>query len=101
MHALFLLLLAACDTTPTYVSTKDIDEAVMRSRWGVVCKGLEMKDDRTREYATERLVATRPDEAKECICTHITGSEGWDPAIASGLKGSKNDEYVSSYILLL
>jgi hypothetical protein len=101
MHALFLLLLAACDTTPSFVTTQDIDGAIGRDRWGVVCKGLEMEDDRTREYTTERLVATHPDVAQDCICRNITGKKDWDPAIASGLKGSDSDAFVGCFAELV
>ena len=97
MHTLLLLLLAACDSTPSYVSIKDIEEAIPRDRWAVVCKGLEMKDERTREYATERLVAIHPEVTKDCICRNIQGKTGWDPSIASGLKGSDSDEFVGCF----
>jgi len=97
MRALILALLVACDTTPTYVTSKDIDQAIPRSRWNVVCKGLDMKEDRTREYATERLVAAAPKEAKDCICGHFPEGTAWDPAIASGLKGSNQDKYVGCF----
>jgi HEAT repeat protein len=82
--------------TPAYVNNQDVDNAVVREAWATVCKGLEMKDDRIRRHATEKLALHRPDNAQECICAHITAPDGGhDPAISAGLVGVKLDEYVS------
>ena len=98
MRTLLFLLAMACDTTPTHVSTGEVDEAIARQKWNVVCRGLQMKEDRTREYATERITKTAPDEeAKACICENIQGKSGWDPSIASGLIGQTKDAAVSCF----
>ncbi len=97
MRALLLLLLTACDMTPSHVGTAEIDEAIARGKWAVACKGLEMEEDRTREYATERLVTGGYPGAKDCICARIEGKTGWDPAIASGLKSSEDDAIVGCF----
>jgi hypothetical protein len=97
----FLLLLLACDMTPSHVSSAEIDEAIALGKWNVACKGLEMKDARTREYATERLVTGSYPKAKDCICSKVQGTDGWDPAIASGLKGSDKDDIVGCFAELV
>jgi len=101
MRALLLLVLSACDMTPNYVSTKNIDGAATSGEWNVVCKGLEMKEDRTREYATERLVRSGAPLAKDCICAHIQGKGGWDKHIANGLQRSRSDAIVGCFAELV
>ena len=99
MQMLILLFLAACEMTPSYVDTKDIEQAVARRSWGTVCKGLEMKEERIRRYATEQLwKAGATTEEMSCICDHIGTPEGsWDPAIAEGLIGLKDDAIVGCF----
>ena len=99
MRILIVLLLAACDMTPSYVDTKDIEQAVASRSWATVCKGLEMKEERIRRYATEQLWKTgAPAEELSCICDHIgTEDGGWDPAIAEGLIGLKDDKIVGCF----
>ena len=99
MRILFFLLVAACDMTPNYVDTKDIEQAVASRTWGTVCKGLEMKEERIRRYATEQLwKAGAPAEELDCICEHIsTPDGGWDAAIAEGLIGLQNDTIVGCF----
>ena len=99
MRILFFLLVVACDMTPNYVDTKDIEQAVASRTWATVCKGLEMKEDRIRRYATEQLwKAGAPAEELNCICEHIgTPDGGWDAAIAEGLIGLQNDTVVGCF----
>ena len=63
--------------TPNYVDTKDIEQAVASRTWGTVCKGLEMKEERIRRYATEQLwKAGAPAEAQLHLRTHQY-TRGW------------------------
>lgn len=103
MKFLLMLTLGACNLTPSYVDTIDIDQASSRSAWNVVCKGLEMKEDRIRQYATQQLWKMKaPAEEQACICTEIsTHKYGWDPAIAAGLVGTKDDNIVSCFADLI
>jgi hypothetical protein len=73
MKFLLWLTLGACNLTPSYVDTIDIDQASSRSAWNVVCKGLEMEEDRIRQYATQQLWKMKaPIEEQACICTEIS-----------------------------
>ena len=103
MRFLFFLALAACDMTPSYVDTKDIEQAAARGAWATVCKGLEMKEDRIRRYATEQLWKTKaPAEEQACICDRIAvGDNGWDPAIAEGLQSLGDDKIVGCLAALV
>ncbi len=103
MRFLILLALAACDMTPSYVDTKDIEQAAARGAWSTVCKGLEMKEDRIRRYATEQLWKTKaPAEEQACICDHLAvGENGWDPAIAEGLQTLGDDTIVGCFARLV
>jgi hypothetical protein len=98
-----LSLLAACEFTPNHVASRDIDDALINGRYKTVCKGLEMKDDKVREYATEKLVEVQEPIAAECICKFLPGQEfvpgtdGWDPAIARGLTGTDRDELATCF----
>ena len=74
MRALFaaaLLALAGCEITPSYVESVDIDDAMARNHFKTVCKGLEMKDDDTRRYATTKLALTTAYSADQTIPTGI------------------------------
>ena len=103
MRFLLVLALAACDMTPSYVDTKDIEQAAARGAWSTVCKGLEMKEDRIRRYATEQLWKTNaPAEEQACICEHIVdGENGWDAAIAEGLQTLDDDAVVGCFARLV
>ena len=52
MTTWLLISLLGCEMTPSYVDTKDIEQATARGAWATVCKGLEMNEDRIRRYAT-------------------------------------------------
>lgn len=101
--AALLTLLSACEITPNFVASRDIDDAHINGRYKTVCKGLEMKDDKVREYATDKLLEVTEPIAQECICTFISGrefipgTEGWDPAIARGLTGTEREELASCF----
>ena len=103
MRFLFVLALAACDMTPSYVDTKDIEQAAARGAWSTVCKGLEMKEDRIRRYATEQLWKTNaPADEQACICDRIAvGENGWDAAIAEGLQTLDDDAVVGCFARLV
>lgn len=95
-------LLSACELTPSYVDRIDIDDAFARSSYKTVCKGLEMKEDDTRRYATERLIQVEDPIAGECICTNIVDEkDGWDDAVAAGLTGTERDELASCFTELV
>ena len=93
MKAWLLIGLIGCEMTPSFVDTKDIEQATARGAWGTVCKGLEMSEDRIRQYAAEQLWKNKaPAEEMACICEHLPKSGGgFDPAIAAGLEGLKSD----------
>ena len=103
MRFLILLALAACDLTPSYVDTKDIEQAAARGAWATVCKGLEMKEDRIRRYATEQLWKTKaPAEEQACICEHVAvGENGWDAAIVEGMQTLGDDKIVGCFASLV
>ena len=96
MRALFaaaLLALAGCEITPSYVESVDIDDAMARNHFKTVCKGLEMKDDDTRRYATTKLKEITDPISQECVCQFVgQGKHGWDDAIADGLTGTDRDD---------
>ena len=93
-----LLALAACEVVPNYVENVDIDDAMAREHYKTVCKGLEMKEADTREYATSKLKEITDPIAQECVCQFVgQGRDGWDPAIAEGLTGTKRDELASCF----
>lgn len=103
MRLLWILALAACDMTPSYVDTKDIEQAAARGAWSTVCKGLEMTEDRIRRYAAEQLWKTNaPAEEQACICEHLpVGENGWDAAIAEGLQTLDDDAVVGCLAALV
>jgi len=89
--------------TPSFVDTKDIEQGTARGAWGTVCKGLEMSEDRIRQYATEQLWKNNaPPEKLTCICEHLPKEGGgFDPAIAAGLEGMKSDAIASCFAELV
>jgi hypothetical protein len=96
--ALLLALLMGCDLTPNFVEASDIDDALIRNRYKTVCKGLEMKDESIRRYATTKLIEVTDPIAQECICTHIVHeTKGWDKAIAEGLRNTRRDEIAGCF----
>jgi hypothetical protein len=103
MKLWILFALIGCELTPSYVDTKDIEQATARQSWATVCKGLEMKEERIRRYATEQLWKHKaPAEDLACICDHLaTEDGGFDPAIAEGLIGTQSDAIVSCFAELV
>ena len=102
MRIAAVLFLTACEITPTFVDSRDVEDAAAQERWATVCKGLEMEHEKTRRVATRKLVSSNVPEGKECICTHLTkdGSD-WDAAIVAGLEGTKNDSIVGCFAELV
>jgi hypothetical protein len=95
---LAMLPLAGCEVVPNYVENGDIDDAMAREHFKTVCKGLEMKDAKTRTYATGKLKEITDPIAQQCVCAHIgSGKDGWDAAIAEGLTGTDRDELASCF----
>lgn len=92
------LTLSGCDIPPSFVENSDIDAAMARSSFATVCKGLEMKDAATRSYAAMKLKSVQEPLAAECVCQFVVeGKEGWDPAIAEGLKGTQRDDLAGCF----
>lgn len=92
------LSLTACDIPPSFVENSDIDDAMARSAYKTVCKGLEMKDDDTRRYTAMKLKSVEEPIAAECVCEFVVeGKHGWDSAIADGLKGTKRDDLAGCF----
>ena len=92
------LTLAGCEVVPNYVENGDIDDAMAREHYKTVCKGLEMKDAKTRTYATGKLKEITDPIAQQCLCANIgAGKDGWDAAIAEGLTGTDRDELASCF----
>lgn len=95
---LFAGWMAACDIPPSFVEASDIDDAMVRGHFKTVCKGLEMKDDEVRRYATMKLLEVKDPISAECICTHLADkNKGWDAAVAAGLKGTKRDDLAKCF----
>ena len=93
-----LLVLGACERVPQKVSTRDIEDALVRERPKVICRGLEMPDEGVRKYAAEKLQEVKDPIAAECTCAAVVkGPEGWDKAVASGLRGASRDDLVGCF----
>jgi HEAT repeat protein len=87
---LSLMLLLGC--TPTYVEHDDITRAVAQKDLDALCVGLSMPDPTLRTYATEQLRTFKEDKVAECICEKLPSKEeGWDRAIAEGMKGENRN----------
>ena len=99
MRFWLLIGLVGCEMTPSFVDTKDIEQASARGAWGTVCKGLEMSEDRIRRYAAEQLWKNKaPEEEMNCICEHLPKEGGgFDSAIAAGLEGLKSDSIAACF----
>jgi HEAT repeat protein len=97
------LSLFGCDLMlPSHVEVPDIQEAMARERYKVVCVGLDMKDDATRTFATEQLEQVSEPLAQECICSHMADDlKDWDIAVARGIKTTKRDDLASCLVDLV
>jgi HEAT repeat protein len=100
------LLLTSCEFTPSHVNGSDIDDAFARGQHKTVCKGLDMRDDEVRRYATTRLEEIADESAVECVCSHTTqiavdGTVDWDKSVLKGLTGSENAEMLGCFAALL
>jgi len=100
-----LPFLIACEITPNFVESNDIDDAFARGKYKTVCKGLEMKKEDTRRYATEKLKSIDDPISAECVCTWISAPNNerhdWDAAIAEGLKGTDRDDLAGCFTELV
>ena len=92
---LSLVVLAACEMTPTTVEMRDVDDGMARELYKTVCKGLEMKDDDVRTYASENLQDVEDPQAAECFCERVYRNGELDLPIAQGLIGSERDDMVT------
>jgi len=97
------LLLSGCDLMlPSHVEVPDIQEAMARERYEVVCVGLDMKDDATRTFATEQLEQVAEPISQECICSHMADDlKDWDMAVAKGIKTTKRDDLATCLVELV
>lgn len=108
---LFALVLSACEIAPSHVSSIDIDDAIPRKHYKTMCVGVKMKDEDTRRYATERLLALANfdpvdpagvEAGRACICESIVDPQGRiDLAIVEGMKGTRRDDVVSCLVTAL
>lgn len=102
---IWLSLLAACERTPSKVTTQDLEGAAVTGKMKTLCRGLEMRDDDVRRYAAEKLDMVTEPVAVECLCPTLSqgpGAEklGWDPAIVEGLKRTSRDDMASCVVEL-
>ena len=88
LAAASLILLGACEMTPTTVEMRDVDDGMARELYKTVCKGLEMKDDDVRTYAAENLQQVEDPKGLECFCERVYKPGDLDLPIARGLVGS-------------
>ena len=89
-----LLGLTACEMTPTTVEMSDVDDGMARELFKTVCKGLEMKDEDVRTYASENLQDVEDPKAQECYCERVWRNDELDLPIARGLIASDRDDMV-------
>ena len=101
-YALALLIaLTGCDRTPAMVDVDDISANMVLQRYNVVCKGLEMRDAWTREYATKQLVTVTDEELPtQCVCEFAIDEESgvWDESILKGLAGSGRSDMAECFL---
>ena len=84
-----LVFLVGCmDMEPKFVDARDLDKALGSGDTAALCAGLRMKDEGTRRAAAEKLKDYGLDSS--CLCERLEYDGRWDPAILSGLKGSKD-----------
>jgi len=97
------LLLTGCDLMlPSHVEVSDVQEAMARERYNVVCVGLDMRDDATRTFATEQLEQVTEPISQECICSHMADElKDWDIAVAKGIKTTKRDDLAQCLVDLV
>lgn len=102
MRIIALLLLTACEITPNFVDSRDVEDAAARERWATVCVGLDMEHEKTRRVATRKLLGSKVPEGEACICEHLSAPDGeWDAAIAEGLVGAKDAAIVGCFAQLV
>ena len=89
-----LLGLTACEMTPTTVEMSDVDDGMARELYKTVCKGLEMKDEDVRTYASENLQDVEDPKAQACYCERVWRNDELDLPIARGLIASARDDMV-------
>lgn len=89
-------LLGACNITPPFVNSLDVDRAIGRADYETACVGVTMQDDATRAHAAEKLAAVDSPDVAPCVCaaTYDDKKKRWDSAIIEGLKDSKRDDMV-------
>jgi len=96
-----LIALVGCDRTPAMVDVDDISANMVLQRYNVVCKGLEMRDAWTREYATKQLVTVRDEELPiQCVCDFAIDEEtgAWDESILKGLANSGRSDMAECFL---
>ncbi|MEE2750307.1 MAG: hypothetical protein VX519_02670 [Myxococcota bacterium] len=97
------VLMAGCDMTPEYVTVEDVGGGMQLGRYNVVCKGLEMEEEKTRGYTAGQLGGLDLPIAQECLCEHGVNAEAgtFDAAILAGLGSTNRDDLLSCFIDLL
>ena len=90
---LFLLFTLACESDPGLVIQADVELAVARKDFSVLCAGMNMDDSDLRTYSTEQIRTFKDPKVSECICKSIKSPDvGWDSAVAAGLKDETRNE---------
>lgn len=85
--------LLGCD--PRFVETEhEVDAYIARGAFSSACVGLKMKNDPDLRTHTAKRLADWPDvpDARSCLCEALVTSEGYDAAVAAGIKDSKRDD---------
>lgn len=96
---LALTLLSACDALkPKVVTQIQVDNAMAKGDYEIVCIGLKMvKNDELRTYTAQQLAGVPSEIADKCLCEALQPKEDgtWDEAVATGLRGSAEDSKVT------
>jgi hypothetical protein len=94
------VLLAGCTTPePNFVEVPELHQAHARGEPKVICAGLKMDADGTRQEAAKIL----RDWHKEapCLCERLQREGRWDAAILAGLADAERDDRVGCVAELL
>ena len=98
------LLLSGCEITPPTVNRVDVDTALSRKNYKIMCVGLDVREDDVRTYTTERFIgiadAKEPDPegveaGRACICANVLDEQGRiDIAVAKGMEDTTREDVV-------
>lgn len=98
-------LLSACDALkPKYVTQIEVDNAMAKGAYDIVCVGLKMyKNDELRTYTAQQLAGVPDSTADECLCEALQLKKDgtWDEAVAEGLRSAERDSAVTCLVDLV